>query len=398
MLAALSKSFLARSLEVATRTLPSFGHTTLVLAPASEGSLGDQAILQGLQDGLGSKGKPQQISQLLLDNYRPIGLRSEASPSIAMSSSPNRGRAALSMAAWSHQQLVVAGADVMDGHYGNQGVIRRCEILNQWVSNGRRSTVAGFSFNASPTAEAVEALASLHPDVRILARDPVSHERLQARGIRADLAADLAFLMVPSIGDTQHRETIGFLEAQAAEGRRILGVNVHGPYFFADHERRSREVSASISAFLSDHGDWSACLVPHDYRGETSDLAALEDIQGKLAPSVRSRVHLVRSRLDAWEAKWIAQRLSLAISGRMHFVIACLGAGVPALGANYQGKFEGLYRHCGVSSLLMDEQCWSAKSQVLSAVGDAVARLDDLGQALSIHLPRVKDLAALNLG
>jgi polysaccharide pyruvyl transferase WcaK-like protein len=82
----------------------------------------------------------------------------------------------------------------------------------------------------------------------------------------------------------------------------------------------------------------------------------------------------------------------------MHFVIACLGTGVPALGASYQGKFEGLYRHFGISTLLLDEHCWAARSHVLGGIDRAVGQRDSLRGALAEHLPRVKQLAALNLG
>ncbi|WP_082821037.1 polysaccharide pyruvyl transferase family protein [Gemmatimonas phototrophica] len=397
MLTRLLRSAITETYEFVNRCLPPRTHATAVIAPASQGSLGDQAILQGLQDGFVDREKFGELNQICLPNYQAIQLRGVQSRLTTITTSPYRDRVILSGTALSHSNLVVAGADIMDGYYNSGDVTIRCELLNRWVANGRKATLAGFSFNEKPAQEAVVALQSLDPSVRVFARDPLSLERLLANGIKAELSADLAFLMKPQIDAQAHHETIDFFERQAHASVKVIGVNLHGPLFNVDHANRANETAKAVSTFLHNNPDWSACFVPHDYRGDCSDLDALQSLLRHCDPSLSSRIHLVEKKLCAWEAKWIAQQLSLAVSGRMHFVIACLGSGVPALGASYQGKFEGLYRHFGVDDMAIQESFWSSSVNLLGAIESAVNRRKNISDSILKAIPGVRALAQQNL-
>jgi polysaccharide pyruvyl transferase WcaK-like protein len=82
----------------------------------------------------------------------------------------------------------------------------------------------------------------------------------------------------------------------------------------------------------------------------------------------------------------------------MHFVIACLSSGVPAVGASYQGKFEGLYDHFGTSDMAKPEAIWSSSAELIRAIEGAADRQLQLREMLTKKLPGVKGLAMRNLG
>lgn len=95
--------------------------------------------------------------------------------------------------------------------------------------------------------------------------------------------------------------------------------------------------------------------------------------------------------------KRLTGQLDLAITGRMHLVIASLGSGTPTLSITYQDKFEGLYRHFDLplEHIIIPIQCLS--DAFLRKINDAFMHRHDNRARILSHLPRVKALASRNL-
>ncbi|TNF31275.1 MAG: hypothetical protein EP329_12590, partial [Deltaproteobacteria bacterium] len=148
---------------------------------------------------------------------------------------------------------------------------------------------------------------------------------------------------------------------------------------------------------LAEARDVACVLVAHDVRGPASDAVLAERIAAGLGERWADRLHRVPAAATAGEIKHLAAGLDLAISGRMHFAIACLGGGVPVLALPYQGKFAGLYdllgldraRHMHPASLDGPEALARAAAALLDARGESAA-------ILARELPRIRALALEN--
>ena len=99
------------------------------------------------------------------------------------------------------------------------------------------------------------------------------------------------------------------------------------------------------------------------------------------------------------ESKAVVGACDGLVAGRMHISIAALSQGVPVLGLAYQGKFEGLWRHCGLdaaTTCLKPELFVTDPAVARAQVETFLAALLTLRETLRAHLPEVLRLARLN--
>jgi polysaccharide pyruvyl transferase WcaK-like protein len=158
----------------------------------------------------------------------------------------------------------------------------------------------------------------------------------------------------------------------------------------------SRLVDAYAAAFenLADEGAGiSVVYVAHD--GRASDLRLGEEVRERLPERLRARFHLQRPA-PAAALKGLCGALDVALSGRMHMAIACLGQGVPVACQPYQGKFEGLFEHFGLEGHVLSPHRFLDAEGLTHDLRRLLERSGEIRARISARLPHVLALAAAN--
>jgi polysaccharide pyruvyl transferase WcaK-like protein len=241
-------------------------------------------------------------------------------------------------------QLVIFGADVMDGAYSADFSAERFAMADLAARAGVRTLVTGFSFNRSASPSLRRVIDLVHSDVTFKIRDPHSSRQWHRfTNRRAELVADVAFLLDPAKPSDLPKQTLDWIGTQKSQGRRVFGFNVH-PTLFDRNDGNTRSHLDYISFCLKETSNTdgvSWILLPHDYRDGVGDVSVLASIHDKVASE---SIHFMAEQVSAPVIKAIAGKLDGVITGRMHLAIAALGMGTPASCFDYQDKFRGLFR------------------------------------------------------
>ncbi|ORE91495.1 hypothetical protein ATO13_19700 [Stappia sp. 22II-S9-Z10] len=290
--------------------------------------------------------------------------------------------------------VALVGADILDGIYNPNSVLRRLKIVAALARRGCAATVLGSSFNAAPNPVCVAALAALPPEVTIKARDPVSRERMASRlGRPIDLVADLAFLcpVEPGTDSPAHR----FIAAERAEGRRIVALTAN---FSLAHKVEGFEAAHVPLAKAIIAAGHSIVMVPHDTRRNDSDEAVLRRVAEALEPEERSRIHVIAPDFPG-RVKAVLAACDISVTSRMHAAILAMGTGVPAYCFDYQGKFEGLFTLLGLTG---EDLLHAPEALVADPEGTArrvlakFAERDRLSAHIAARLPEIRALSRAN--
>ncbi|MGH2548543.1 MAG: polysaccharide pyruvyl transferase family protein, partial [Thermomicrobiales bacterium] len=322
----------------------------LLLAGPGDGSVGDQAMLEAfianVSGGVTIIARSQS-SIGALPTAADIGVDYLILPKLLYGSFATHIRdfVRLRSAINSSRSFSVVGADVMDGVYTNRASVRRFRLAELAAELGLDSRVLGFSWNAHPSRESQNSMTRASTAARLIARDPVSAERLVRDGA-ADvvISADLAFLVEPS--GTLTPEIEDWIDSQRQHHRTVVILNVNRLL-----ERYIDQVGV-LSAFVSKAIDENASFIflPHDSRGAENDSTLLASVAAKVArPEYIFRFGPILPPGDVAE---LASRADFVITGRMHLAILSMISGTPPISISYQGKIEGLYRSLGITCFL----------------------------------------------
>ncbi len=378
---------------------PEVDKRVIILPPAGPGSSGDQAMVWAAAQKLQKNG----ISRIGVVRYSADDFWGGAEDVFSFSVNwPKKNLIdwiflAIQLRRSSH--FFVLGADVLDGKYGYIKPWRMLLVADLARTLGVDSRICGFSLNEQPAVAMKRAFADLHPRVRCYLRDPVSAERFyQITGRRGHRVADLAFLLEPAQKDSI-AELANWIHAWKESGQFVLGVNLNylpfsDQYCNGQYKGREQEITQTVAqnmeSLLRSQPNLAAVFVPHDNRGRWSDEWFVNEVFSALSEDVQGRCIIVRKVLQANEIKSIAGMLDGAITGRMHFLIALLGSGVPALGVTYQGKFQGLYQLFHLDGLTITPDDLLSPKLFSDALEHFLNDIENLKLAVAEHLLSVK--------
>lgn len=365
------------------------------------GSLGDDAMITAAVQHFSAL-NPSVSVTLLCDSDKAEGIV-RAIGFTPLRIPPKKGMASAMLAllqTGEYDALVVLGADIMDGYYGVSFIENILMTVDLAARSGVDTMLLGFSFNNHPAADLKPFYDGCDSRVRFNLRDEVSLERFRRfTATRATLVADSAFTLKPSNVNT---DTLSWITAQREAGRKVVAFNVH-PLLIKNASptqiARVIEKSADAITRTSRSHEIAWLLTPHDYRGELSDGACLHPIYEKLKTDDTVIARYFDGEHRASTLKALAGHLDGVVTGRMHFAIAALGMGVPALCLTYQDKFEGLFRHFDLSAdLLLSPSIFETEGRLPEALAGFVDNLANLQQMVKSNLPKVAALAAENFG
>lgn len=369
--------------------------TTLVVPAASYGSVGDLAMIEAFV----AHARPARYTIASVDRddgWRRVQpadrLRIDLAPLCERRSF--RKDIALLLALRHVDQVVITGADVMDGAYTRNGSIARWHLLELGHLAGCRCAVTGFSFNDHPHPDVLAVARQTQGSALLFSRDPVSGERLAASGIAARPAADLAFSLPPGEPDLPG-DLSDWLDEQRRAGRDVVGININHHTLPAGRSPGALiDLYADLAGWLIRDRGLAVLLIPHDDRGDNSDLVLLEMLHRRLRDdaALAPHVHNVAQLPSPRQVMAIGARLCCAVSGRMHLSILTMAQGTPAVTLSYQGKTEGLYQLLHCPELGVEPVRFFA-GEARDVVAQLLDKEQELRARLQRHLPEVKRLS-----
>jgi polysaccharide pyruvyl transferase WcaK-like protein len=293
---------------------------------------------------------------------------------------------------------IAVGADIIDGVYGIVVPARMIYAADIAVRMGVSATVLGSSFNKRPRAELAQVFDDADPRISFLLRDKPSFERFshftKAKGV---LVTDSAFMLQ---GATPNSKTAEWLAVRRAQGKTILGFNIHPMLVKEDPLRVSALADAAVSALPRVMQDRNVAfvLIPHDRRADVGDMVILGRVYERLKDTVGHDLLMIDANaLSAAELKGTAGALDGVVTGRMHLAIGALGKGVPVLCVSYQDKFEGLFDHFELPpSMLMEVPEASAADVLVTRLNGFLNELSTLRAKVNKALPRVLEKSRRN--
>lgn len=363
--------------------------STAFISPTGPGSLGDQAMLDAATTEVITAGGMACVfphAPALRGQVRIVNGEG------ALGTAWAAARAILSMS-----RVAYIGADVVDGVYGVATSLKRLKTLTLARRLGKQARVMGSSWSPTP-APKVAAFLRTHPELEILARDPVSQRRMEADlGREVQLVADLAFLLRSEVRSPAAQAAVCWAKHARAQGAQILGVNLSGHTVRTMPDKSVLPLAKLVMRWLDASPARRIMLMPHDVRpGFGGDLKVLKSFADTLADQYAARMHVPVGTLDAWDAKAIAGEVDLVLTGRMHLAIASLGQGTPPVSVIYQGKFEGLMEHFGLTGLTFPPEAVGTTPDPDAQLSAASDNSAVLSAQIKAELPRIKELARAN--
>lgn len=403
---------LAKEAEYIPYVLPQEPH--LVIVPcdpwAVGGSRGDEAMIIGVIHQY-RKRHPNIPIHMVCANAKGVeyikNLPIEDITPIPTWNGPySLGRVFQSIVNVKPSDIVVLGADCMDGHYGNNLSLELLSVYDLCSKlKNVNSRMLGFSFNDHPTWMMVRAFKSLSTNIKIRLRDSISLARFEkATGRNASLVADAAFMLQPENVFPLYDEVKAWAEKERAKGQTIIGLNFHpmlrqydGP---EDIKSDAILLANNVQRILKKYPNVSFVFIPHDDRSNLTDNLMLGTMHQKLSTiegGIGDRIFYSPEVPRAPQLKALCGLLDGLISSRMHLAIAALGMEVPVMAATYQGKFEGLFQHFGLDEkYLLDPQRFLSEEMV-TTFGMFIEELSQMKNLIHTKLPQVGELSKSNL-
>lgn len=300
--------------------------------------------------------------------------------------------------------VVAMGADVLDGSYNVAFSGRQLMLLDLVSRSGADSYITGFSVSQDFHPRIIRLFDALHPAVRINLRDPVSFGRFRsASTAQSNLVADVAFLLEPRV--SLRTEAIGeWIAVQQRDGRVVLGLNCH-PLLLELEDRHNidRFIDGFADAIVdfADRRPLAFLMIDHDSRGSSSDALCLRPVYDRLAERLGAdNLFYPDERLLADEIKAVVGDLDGVVSGRMHLMIAAMGAGTPVFGIDYKDKMEGLLNHFDLPTdmLCTAADFMRAGEDPAERLTEFVDRIDTIRAQVARAKPVVRAAAKQNFG
>ncbi len=240
------------------------------------------------------------------------------------------------------KRLVILALDILDGHYGFLSAGHKIFLAYIASALGTQVDIINCSFNDHPSLLAKFFLKHLPRNVRIVAREPRSHARMEKFLSRPiDLSADVTFLFEPEPHEKNSlQHYIDWIHAEQEKERYVIAMNIADNQDYdldrlIDMYVRTIHEIKNASFLLLPHSRFQRKNLPDEYR-------IMEKVLEHVAPEDRPRCNLVQIPCDISDLHSLLPHLDYGLSGRMHLAIGMVSVGVPVCCITFQNKFDGL--------------------------------------------------------
>lgn len=278
------------------------------------------------------------------------------------------------------KRLIIVGADTLDGAYGSIESIFKLTTAWNFQRSSVQTNLVNLSWNAQNLSFFLKiALAFANSgDTKFITRDAVSFSRLQAKGLNPILSSDLVFnlKLKTNLPLQQNFENWkSFNSAIVAVG---FGIPVGEAINYLD---QMVEVCRHLLG-----NSYSILLAPSESSKSNIDLNLA------LVSTLNSeKVFFYQDISSNYEFAELLSKAEFGITNRMHFAIHALLAHIPAIGVEYQGKFEGLYNFLEMQDLKLQ-----GLSEISAAIGPLIDELPLYKKKIAKSLPRLIELSTSN--
>lgn len=289
--------------------------------------------------------------------------------------------------------VLILGADVVDGSYGQARSTGTIQALTRAGKVGTPARLLGFSVSQSPSGKFIESLKALPRNTRLMVRDPQSLARLQAQGVpHTTLVSDTAFGLKPTPHEKLEPTVKAFMDQHAGN---LVGINLTENLLgeqAEDQDKLAHFAQAFVQAALSTGVKY--LLIAHTVRGVVYTQKFHKTIEA-IMPGVSYLIDPVPCAADL---KAIAGQCRHVFTCRMHLAIATLGMGRPVTAFPYLGKFEGLFDHFGLSheGLFYIDRLPQDAGELGSRIHQRIEASEALASQITQKLPTVKALSERN--
>ena len=296
-------------------------------------------------------------------------------------------------------QMVIIGADIMDGLFGKEDTLTRINIAEKVIDEGGRVDVFSCSFRSNANLDILEKIVNVGNRIHFHLREQSSLHNFEAQtGLKADYFPDLAFLCEKHA--TERTEKIcEVLKEWKDEGRDIVAVNFcehsfKGFYRDANDVNRKKYVADAVDAILKAAPNAAIVLISHDTKrwpGHYEDCWYSNVAKDYLSEVDSERKVLVLDEfLTEAELLEVMSYADVAVSGRMHLTIAGIRNNVIPIG--YMGmskdasffnveKFRGMY----MERIGRDDLVVSSCEELKVLLRDVLVHKNDIKKNIAIR-------------
>ncbi|MDR6809228.1 polysaccharide pyruvyl transferase WcaK-like protein [Dyadobacter sp. BE34] len=250
-----------------------------------------------------------------------------------------------------HSEVLVIGADIMDGTYGLFASLLRLRMLRLANILGLTAKVSGFSVSKNILPRVKEEFMLASQTTKIKARDIDSFQRLASflPESRLVLTNDIAFIC-PTIPVTYEGKEFeayqSWCDSEKQKNKKIIGIcpnSIQAKKIGLD--RYVADLTLLIDNFLSVQ-DFSLIFLYHDTRplcGNDTDKTISERLF-KHFKSKNVSCYLPDEIKNGVSLKGYLNSIDFTVTGRMHLGISGIVARKPMYGICYANKFEGMLK------------------------------------------------------
>ncbi|MEH6648951.1 MAG: polysaccharide pyruvyl transferase family protein [Motiliproteus sp.] len=368
----------------------------MFISPASRGSLGDQALVEGFLE-LQNNTETKCLEALVINGQVKQKIYAGSLPVLGRYQSSRSGILNIIFDSIRYKALYIIGADTLDGSYDIGKNLFWLDIANYAVKVGIPVNIISFSFSSNPDLRVVKKIHTIDKRVVFVSREVYSKERFEfTTGVPCILAADLAFIMKEKKDNKEIISVNSWVEDRKSSGDKVVALNVNSLTSMASLSTIVDNYIGAISSF--ENKNISFLLVSHDFRDDQSDYEVLSLIyegvrkRGSSIPMV-----LVGGPYNCWDAKYAVSSVDFIVTGRMHLAIAGLSQGIPVYCVSYKDKFEGLLHHFGLKNCLIKSSDLLSLNKIVGLFDFALSNFKSDKVIVNNSLQKVIKLSASNI-
>lgn len=290
------------------------------------------------------------------------------------------------------KRVHLVGADSIDEYYSPAG--SRAKLYAARVAGMMKIKTNVMSFSINEVTDGLKERMNAMPEsVHLVARDPISFQRLQEKNIaKIHCSADLSFLFQPS----QVRDDAKLHAFLVANENKIIGFSFNNLLFSDTEDNSSRfDFYADAIYGLVQKSGMSVMFIPNNV---TDSTQYSKEIHERIDAKQKGVSYLTEYYGDPAELKALMSKCVYYFSTTLHMGLFPLGIGIPTTCFPYAGKFDGPFTYLDIlDSQIKVEDIPEDADEFASLLHTHYEKADSRKQNVEANIGKVIELAKINL-